>query len=234
MTVPLRMILFDLDGTLVQTREASWLVFEQVNRRFGLGVNSPEEFYALSETNLFRALGEVCNDPNLEREVRSFFFELLREQYRPSVIPGMRVVVRNLASRYPLAVLSSNAMSAIRHVLLDAGIAECFGHVFSGDVEPDKADTINRILEDPSYGLARRGTPSYDERSGYQAGDIVLITDTVGDVKAAVSAGSRAVGVAWGMHKREQLTKAGAEFVALWPEELLTYFQAAEGPGGTH
>jgi phosphoglycolate phosphatase len=216
MTVPLRMILFDLDGTLVQTREASWLVFEQVNRRFGLGVNSPEEFYALSETNLFRALGEVCNDPNLEREVRSFFFELLREQYRPSVIPGMRVVVRNLASRYPLAVLSLNAMSAIRHV------------------EPDKADTINRILEDQSYGLARRGTPSYDERSGYQAGDIVLITDTVGDVKAAVSAGSRAVGVAWGMHKREQLTKAGAEFVALWPEELLTYFQAAEGPGGTH
>ena len=40
----LRMILFDLDGTLVQTREASWRVFEKVNRRFDLGVNSAEAF----------------------------------------------------------------------------------------------------------------------------------------------------------------------------------------------
>ncbi|WP_187638969.1 MULTISPECIES: HAD family hydrolase [Paraburkholderia] len=220
------MILFDLDGTLVQTREASWLVFEQVNRRFDLGVNSPEQFYALSESNLFKALGDVCNDAHLEQEVRSYFFELLREQYRPSVIPGMRGVVRSLARRYPLAVLSSNAMDAIRHVLLGAGIAECFGHVFSGDVEPDKADTIQRILEDPSYGLGRRGTPSYDERSGHLAGDVVLVTDTVGDVSAAMSAGSRAVGVAWGMHTPAQLTAAGAEFVAVWPEELLTYFRA--------
>jgi len=222
--VPLRMILFDLDGTLVQTREASWLVFEQVNRRFGLGVDSPEEFYALSETNLFKAIGDVCNDASLEMQVRSYFFDLLRKEYRPSVIPGMAVVVQGLAKKYPLSVLSSNAMEAIRRVLQDAGIAEYFGHVFSGDVEPDKSETIERILQDPSYGLSRRGTSNYDERVGSLVGDVVLITDTVGDIRAAIAAGCRAVGVSWGMHTPSQLMEAGAEFTALWPEELLTYF----------
>ena len=32
-------ILFDLDGTLVQTREASWKIFARTNAAFNLGVD---------------------------------------------------------------------------------------------------------------------------------------------------------------------------------------------------
>ena len=35
-------IVFDFDGTLVRTREASWALFRETNERFGLGVDSPE------------------------------------------------------------------------------------------------------------------------------------------------------------------------------------------------
>ncbi|MCY1198779.1 Phosphoglycolate phosphatase [compost metagenome] len=217
------MILFDLDGTLAQTREASWRVFEQVSREFGLGINSADAFYALSEKNLFKAIGEVCGDPELEARVMDHFFTLLRTEYCPPMIPGMPEVVRRLATRYPLAVLSSNAMSAIRRVLEEGGVAECFGHVFSGDVQPDKSESIQAVLSDCSYGLARPGTPAYDERTGAHHGDVIMITDTVGDVREAVRVGCRVVGVSWGMHTPEQLRAAGAEFVAVWPEELLTY-----------
>lgn len=220
------MLLFDLDGTLVQTRESSWIVFEKVNRRFELGINSPNEFFALSESNLFSAIGERCGNASLAQEVKEYFFDLLVEEYRPPVIPGMCRVVQELSERFPLSVVSSNAMGAIRNVLGAAHLAEYFGHVFSGDVEPDKENAIQRVLGDPSYGLARRGTPAYDERTGIYAGEIALVTDTVGDIKAAVASGARAVGVAWGMHTPAQLTAAGAEFVAVWPEELLVYFRA--------
>ncbi|MBN3808852.1 HAD hydrolase-like protein [Paraburkholderia sp. Ac-20347] len=227
------MILFDLDGTLVQTREASWRVFEKVNRRFDLGVNSPEAFYALSEVNLFAGLREKCGDDERAREVTDFFFHLLLSEYRPPIIPGMRSVVKTLAAEFPLSVVSSNAMGAIRHVLDDAGLTHCFGHVFSGDVEPDKEKAIQKVLGDPSYGLGRRGTPEYDETGGHHSGDVVLITDTVGDVKAAMAAGARAVGVSWGMHTAAQLQSAGAEFVAIWPEELLIHFRESGG-GARH
>jgi phosphoglycolate phosphatase len=51
----------------------------------------------------------------------------------------------------------------------------------------------------------------------------VLVTDTAGDVRDALDAGIRAVGVAWGMHDSDELTEAGAEFVAIWPQELPGY-----------
>jgi phosphoglycolate phosphatase len=53
-------ILFDLDGTLVQTRESSWEVFTRVNQEFGLGVRSQEEYFGLLEGNLFEALRELA------------------------------------------------------------------------------------------------------------------------------------------------------------------------------
>ena len=48
----------------------------------------------------------------------------------------------------------------------------------------------------------------------------VLVTDTAGDVRDALAEGIQVIGVAWGMHSVEELTAAGAEFVAYWPQEL--------------
>jgi phosphoglycolate phosphatase-like HAD superfamily hydrolase len=36
-------VIFDLDGTLVQTRVASWEVFAPISERFGLGISEPEQ-----------------------------------------------------------------------------------------------------------------------------------------------------------------------------------------------
>lgn len=37
--------------------------------------------------------------------------------------------------------------------------------------------------------------------------------------------GAHAVGVSWGMHTSDQLRAAGAEFVAVWPQELISYLR---------
>lgn len=60
----------------------------------------------------------------------------------------------------------------------------------------------------------------------------MLITDTVGDVRDALAAGIRVVGVAWGMHGVDELTEAGAEFVALGPQELAAYLLGDAGAAG--
>ena len=63
----------------------------------------------------------------------------------------------------------------------------------------------------------------------------MLVTDTAGDVRDARETGIRVVGVAWGMHSVDELLDAGAEFVALWPQEITAYLlgdAAAEPPGG--
>jgi len=226
----LRALLFDLDGTLVQTRNSSWQVFQETNSKFGLGVSSPKEFFGLFDENFFDALEVLARergvaDPAL---VREHFQRRLRTDYLPEVVPGIGRIVRQLASSYTLMIVSSNTMESVRRVLEKNDLASCFAHVFSGEVAPSKLHAISHVLEDPTYACGRQCVPYYNESATphkHAVGEVMLITDTVGDITEALKAGIRACGVAWGMHSADRLKAAGAEFVCVWPEELLVYLR---------
>src|SRR5216684_1763199 len=219
-------VIFDLDGTLVQTRAASWQVFRVVNDEFGLGLTTPDQYFDLFRGNLFASLDTLCAERADSGQVRKAFLTRLREEYNPAMVPGMAEVIRRLAGHCTLAVVSSNAMQVLRRVLMANDVAYCFAHVFGGDMVPGKADAIQSFLADGGSRFGRRCEVSYDETTVAQPPGLattVLVTDTVGDVREALAAGIRAVGVAWGMHSTEELTGAGAEFVAIWPQELPGY-----------
>lgn len=226
----LRALLFDLDGTLVQTRQSSWEIFQETNTEFELGVDSAAEFFALFDENFFDALEALARergvgDPAL---VREHFQRRLRSDYLPEVVPGIAAIVRQLASTYTLMIVSSNTMESVRRVLGNNGLADCFAHVFSGEVAPSKMHAIGHVLDDPTYACGRQCVPYYDESARphkHAAEEVMLITDTVGDVEEARRAGIRVCGVAWGMHGADRLKAAGAEFVCVWPEELLVYLR---------
>lgn len=223
----LKTVLFDLDGTLVRTREASWNLFRQTNEKFGLGVDTPSAFFRLFNQNFYDALDQKSDS----EEVKRHFQELLRQDYSPDLVPGMANVVHALAGHYTLIVLSSNTMEAVRRILLNCDVAHCFAHVFTGDVTPSKVDAIQRFLADPSYSCGRRCSPHYEESTPQRLHDpqeAMLITDTVGDVEEAIAAGIRVGAVSWGMHRADDLEAAGAEFVCIWPEELVAYLKPGE------
>ena len=231
-------VIFDLDGTLVQTRIASWEVFEKISKQFGLGVDEPEQYFDLFRGNVYESIRELCRDDAHAAQAKEAFLQLLRTDYTPPLVPGVTSVVRRLAGNCTLAVMSSNAMEVIRRVLTTNDLAFCFAHVFGGDVTPDKRTAMRTFLADSGSGFRRRCVADYDEageRELPETAGTVLVTDTAGDVRDAVEVGIRAVGVAWGMHSVEELTEAGAEFVALWPQEITAYLlgdAAAQPPVG--
>lgn len=228
-----RAVLFDMDGTLVDTRAASWELFAETNRAFGLGIDTREDFFRVFEGNFFESLAKLCPDPERAAAAKRHFMDLLRKHYSPALIPGMRDVVNALAPHCMLAVISTNDMQAIRRILVGAGIATCFSHVFSGDVEARKSTSIRRFLTDKRYAASRKGSAAYrDDESGggFRADEVVLVTDTIGDIAEAKEAGIRAIGVVWGMHTEQQLLEAGAERVALWPQELIAWLRGDEEP----
>jgi phosphoglycolate phosphatase len=221
-------VIFDFDGTLVKTREASWRLFKRTNAEFDLGVDRPEDFYALFRRNFFAALDEMSSgDPARMEGVRTHFMQLLRDEYCPDLVPGMADVIHKLAGSCTLVLCSSNTMESVRRTLERHDLACCFAHAFTGDLEPDKAASIRAFLADPGYSMRRLCEPEYTEE--FRAGppqrgeEVVLVTDTIGDVEEARRCGIRAVGVVWGMHTAEELLVAGAEFVAIWPQELITH-----------
>jgi len=230
-------VMFDLDGTLVQTRAASWDVFRKISDEFGLGMTGPHEYFALFNGNIFASLDQLCQGRADSERVKKAFLDRLREEYNPAMVPGMVDVIRRLAGHCTLAVVSSNATEVLRRVLVGNGIAYCFAHVFGGDAAPDKTAAIRSFLADTSSRYGRRCEVAYDETPAAVRPDLrttVLVTDTAGDVRDAAEVGIRAVGVAWGMHSADELSEAGAEFVAIWPQELPGYLlgDAAAEPAG--
>ena len=228
--------MFDLDGTLVQTRGASWDVFRQISDEFGLGLTGPQQYFDLFRGNIFASLDALCDGHADSEQVKQAFLERLRAEYNPAMVPGMADVIRRLAGHCTLAVVSSNAMEVLRRVLVDNGVAYCFAHVFGGDAVPDKTAAFRSFLADAASQYGRRCEVTYDETPGATRPDLsttVLVTDTAGDVGDALAAGIRAVGVAWGMHTADELTAAGAEFVAIWPQELPGYLLSGTVPEPT-
>ncbi|PNG24574.1 HAD family hydrolase [Methylocella silvestris] len=221
----IRAILFDLDGTLVQTRDASWALFERTNKKFALGIDDREQFFKLFRDNLFVAVPQACGDQERGVAAIDHFLELLRKEYNPPLVPGIADVVRTLAARCVLGIVSSNALEAIRRIADDARIAQCIAHVFAGDIEPDKRKSIRQFLADPSYATLRIGSPAYQERTPkpFEPDEVAVVTDTVCDVRHARECGVRTLGVSWGMHKASELMEAGAEKVAVWPQEIISW-----------
>jgi phosphoglycolate phosphatase len=227
-----RAILFDLDGTLVDTRTASWELFAETNAAFGLGIDTREAFFKAFESNFFESLARLPVEASRLEAAKQHFMQALRERYSPPFIPGMADVVRALAPHCIMAVVSTNDIGAIRRILVNEGLATCFSHVFSGDVEPRKSVSIRRFISGQGYSGNRLCSPSYHgagvDRPPLHPDDVVLVTDTTGDVMEAVEAGVRAIGVSWGMHSERQLLDAGAQRVALWPQELLAWLRGSD------
>lgn len=222
----LRALLFDLDGTLVQTREASWALFQQTNDLFKIGIKDREAFFELFQDNFFAALSRVCEDGDVANAAIEHFMELLKREYRPGFVPGMADVVHAISKHCVLCVLSTNSLEIIRKLTEAEGVSECFAHIFSGDVEPDKRVSIRMFMGNASYATPRNGVRWYDGSEGSRAllpDEVAVITDTVGDVLCARECGIRAIGVAWGMHDEASLLAAGAERVARWPQELVAW-----------
>ena len=228
-------ILFDLDGTLVQTRESSWRVFSKTNAEFRLGIETQDDYFRLLEGNMFASIRKIAGSEERAKQVAAHFLGLLKQEYDPPFVPGMVDVIRGIAGACALAVVSSNATATIRRILTTAGLQHCFSHVFGGDVEPDKRACVQRFLSDARYSVNRHCELAYAENhrpADILRHQIVLVTDTVGDVLHAVECGIRVVGVSWGMHPEDKLTAAGAEFVAIWPQEILSHlFPEGVEPG---
>ncbi len=222
MSTRYRGILFDLDGTLVDSlelilssyrhslltnlgREASdedWLrtLGRPLRVQMQEFATSPSQLEALIETYL------VHNQANHDRLVRSF--------------PGMRDAVSTLRERgYRLGVVTSklrdNALRELRTCNMD-GLFDSI--VTASDVERPKPDP-----QPVEMGLAGLELP---------AGEVLFVGDSVYDLRSGRAAGVDTAAALWGPFTREQLAADRPNYWLEGIEELLSLFgQRGRGDG---
>lgn len=199
--------IFDLDGTLVDSRASISAAMASAFAGMGLAVPSYDDTRRIVGLSLQPAIEALA--PQLPREE----YGRLAQIYRESVVrqrregqhemlyPGARELVDRLRREgWDLGIATGKSRRGVRHFLEAFGFAGDFACAFCADDGPGKPDPHMLRLNLAALNIAPE--------------QAVMIGDTSFDMAMARAAGVYAQGVAWGFHTEEEMRAAGAHHVA--------------------
>jgi len=208
-------ILFDLDGTLVDSAAD---IRHALAEAFGaLGMDLGERLGELVDGSSLEGIFErEVPDGSAERLAR--FVAVYRASYardltgRTRLYPGVRDLLERLASDHaktPLAVATSKPSTTARAILDALGV----GHRFAVVRGTGGTDVPEKPAPDLLLAVARE--------AGGDPARSVMIGDTPRDVHAGRRAGMRTIAVTWGMATRAELVAAEPHHIIERVEDLL-------------
>jgi phosphoglycolate phosphatase len=183
-------LVFDLDGTLVDSRQDITTAINRMRAGYGLPPLSLEQVVAMvgegARVLIERAVGRELPAAEIEPALRrylDYYDEVLLATTRP--YPGVPELLAALAAVYPVALLSNKGERPSRQILEGLDLAPYFRLVLGGDSLPSRKP-------DPA------GLHLAAERLGVPVADLLLIGDTRIDAQTARAAGSLFALVEWG------------------------------------
>ena len=203
----MKLIIFDFDGTLADSRKLIIEGHRQVFTQFGLPVPAPQASLALIGRSLELVLVELAGpDAPIAAMAAAYqpVVKRLREDpaFADRPFAGAHELLAELATRSDcrLGIATGHISSAIEPALETFGWRPWFCTVQTADKAPSK----------PHPGMILRAL----DEAGVAAADAVMVGDTTFDMEMARAAGVAAIGVGWGYHARDRLVAAGAATVA--------------------
>lgn len=212
----MKLVIFDCDGTLVDSQHMIVAAMTQAYRAHELPVPRREVLLSVVGLSLIEAFTKLGEGQN------QFPAESLAEHYRDAfhamrgpgapvepLYPGAAEAIAELTQRgdVVLGVATGKSQRGVRLVLGHHGLLEHFITIKTADDAPSKPD--------PEMVLAAM------REAGAEPVDTIVVGDTAYDMAMARAAGASGIGVTWGYHPRTALESAGAVAVIDRFEKLL-------------
>ncbi len=210
----MRLLLFDIDGTLIDTggagREALLDAGAEV---FAVQRASlpPLDLAGATDggvmSGLFRHFG-IQDEDDLRRRFVSAYLRYLEarlnaEDFAGILLPGVRSLLEVLTAcpdEFSLGLLTGNVRQGALLKLLRFDLRAPFADGAFGD-DADDRDLLGPVA-----------VSRFEQRLGRRFGNerVLVIGDTIKDVRCATALGARCLAVATGAHDRARLEQAGA------------------------
>jgi phosphoglycolate phosphatase-like HAD superfamily hydrolase len=207
--------LFDIDGTLILTGGAGQSAFAHtLTRDFGIPeINRDVVFAGRSDRAIamefFRVHEISPTEENWRRFCRGYVESLdqMLPTHEGNVLPGVHSLVKSLQSRGDVAIglLTGNIRDGARRKLSFYGLWEHFPFGGFGDEHEDRNEIAAAALSVARDHVQSNGR--YGSSAGSE-GQVIVIGDTLHDVRCGQSIGARCVAVATG-HSTSDVLRTG-------------------------
>ena len=207
-----RAALFDLDGTLTNTLSDIANAMNHSLRLHGLPEFPVNDYRYLVGDGAKKLAERACRgrremEDSVLREYMAYYRDHAQEETAPyDGVEGMLQELRQRGIR--LAVLSNkpheDTLAVVTHYFGDTAFEEVRGQMEDTPVKPDPA-----------------GALAIAERMGLRPDEFVYLGDTATDMRCAVNAGMRPIGVLWGFRTAEELLESGAQALMEHPSQLI-------------
>jgi HAD superfamily hydrolase (TIGR01509 family) len=213
----LKVVIFDFDGTIVDSLETVICVLNQLAVEFGYPVAQPEEIEQLrnmsSREIIQRSQVAPYKLPFLLRRVRQ---ELNREIERLEPIPEMKPTLLALKQQgHQLGIVTSNSSQNVRAFLKAQALEHVFDFVSTGLALLGKSRVLQRLLK----------------RQQLHPANAIYVGDETRDIEAARRIGIPSVAVSWGFNSSQILATENPNFLIHQPGDLLQVVADLESQG---
>ena len=192
MTRPLTLILFDVDGTLIDSQEHILTGMKAAFSANKMSLPSQENILATVGLSLFEAFGQLCPDldnakcQSLIAEYKNSFGSMRSNMVPSPLYPGVLKCLNSLRKidSYVLGIATGKSRRGLDYVLTSPDLAGRFLTEQVSDHHPSK----------PHPSMALRAMSDVGASRG------VMVGDTSFDMEMGQAAGLKTIGVTWGYH----------------------------------
>lgn len=202
----IKLIIFDFDGTLGDTRANIIMTMQETMRVLGYPVAGEEAIAATIGLTLedgFRELIPGLTERDILRcaDVYRDLFEKNRRKMIPTLFPHVKETLNLLKERgCILSVASSRQSVSLRGFLHDMSVEDCISYILG-------ADNVEKSKPDPEPVLKTL------RELGIPAEESLVVGDMPVDIIMGLRAGAATCGVTYGNSSREDLVEAGAGYI---------------------
>ena len=210
----MKLIIFDFDGTLGDTRRNIVTTMQMTIKELQLLGRTEAECAStigLPLTGCFKTLFPEIQDeliPRCAETYRRIFNENL-QKITPEAFPGVVKTLKTLKEEgFVLTIASSRSRNSLIELTHNMGIADYISY-FIG------ADDVKEAKPKPEPVLKTLAAMHYD------ACETLIVGDMAVDIQMGTNAGTKTCGVTWGNGSREELNEAEADYIIDRMEDLL-------------
>ena len=211
----LKLVIFDCDGTLVDSQQAIVSAMTAAWRAAGLADPDAQAVRRVVSLPLTEAIALLVPGEEewfVKRLAGLYRDAYYRERHQAEIepeplVPGMRIMLAALhAHGIRLGIATGKSLRGLAAVLEAHGIRDWFVTL----------QTADRAIGKPDPDMVFRA----QQECGIGAADTVVVGDSTYDMEMAKAAGVPSIGVAWGYHEPGELEAAGARRIVHDCDEL--------------